>query len=78
MRQPPSFRPASRRTRISAWAVGSLAQLALVAGRRQHLAVPHDHRADRDVVVLERALGLAQREPHVVLVAREEAVHRLR
>ena len=49
-----------------------VAQLALVAGGREHLAVAHDHRADRHVVVLERALGLAQREPHVVLVAGEE------
>ena len=57
---------------------GVVAQLALVAGRRQHLPVAHHHGADRHVVVLERALGLAQREPHVVLVAREEAVHRCR
>ena len=48
------------------------AQLALVARRRDHLAVANDHGADRHVVVLERALGLAQRQSHEVLVARED------
>src|SRR6185503_12893223 len=39
---------------------------------REHLTLPHDHGADRHVLVLERALGLAEREPHVVLVPGEE------
>ena len=48
------------------------AQLALVARGRDHLPLADDHRADRDVVVLRRPLGLAQREAHEVLVAGEE------
>ena len=32
-----------------------LAQLALVVGRRDHLAVAHDDRADRHVLVFERS-----------------------
>jgi hypothetical protein len=49
------------------------AQLALVARGGDHLARMHDHAADRHVVVLQRSLGLAQRQAHEVLVAREEA-----
>ena len=48
------------------------AQLALVAGGGDHLALVDDHGADRHVVVVECALGLAQGEAHEVLVAREE------
>ena len=48
------------------------AQLALVARGGQHLALVGDHAADRHVLVLEGPLGLAQRQPHEVLVAREE------
>ena len=56
-----------------------LAQLALVVAGREDLAVAHDDRADRHVVVFQRALGLAQREAHEVLVAWEEAfAHRSR
>jgi hypothetical protein len=50
-----------------------LAELALVVAGRDHLAVVDDDRADRHVVVLERALRLAEGEAHEVLVAREEA-----
>ncbi len=56
---------------------GVVAELALVVTGADHLTVPDDHRTDRDVVVVERALGLAQRQPHVVLVAGEEvSAHR--
>ena len=51
---------------------GVLAQLALVVAGPDDLAVLDHDGPDRDVVVLERALRLAQREPHEVLVAREE------
>jgi hypothetical protein len=50
-----------------------LAQLALVVAGADDLAAVDEHRADRHVVVLERAFGLAQGEPHEVLVASEEA-----
>ncbi len=52
---------------------GILAQLALVVGRRDDLAVAHEHRADRHVVVFGRTLGLAQGETHEVVIAWEEA-----
>ncbi len=48
------------------------AELALVVAGADHLAVVDDHGADRHVVVLERPRGLAQRQAHEVLVAREE------
>ena len=58
---------------------GVLAQLALVVGRRNDLAVAHDHRADRHVLVFQRTLGLAQGQAHEVVVAWEEALaHRSR
>jgi len=49
-----------------------LAQLALVVRRRQQLAVAHDDRADRHVLVGRRLFGLAQGKAHEVLVAWEE------
>ena len=52
---------------------GVLAQLALVVPGGDHLAVVDDHRADRDVVVVQRALGLAQGQAHEVVVAGNEA-----
>ena len=52
---------------------GVLAQLALVVAGPHDLALVHDDGADRDVAVLERALGLAEGQPHEPLVAREEA-----
>ena len=51
---------------------GVTAQLALVVCGRDRLAVAYDHCSDRHVVVLERALGLPQREAHEVFVAWEE------
>ncbi len=51
-----------------------VAQFALVVPGADDLAVFDDHRPDRDVVVLEGTLGLAQRKAHVVLVPREEVV----
>jgi hypothetical protein len=38
------------------------------------LTVLDDHCPDRHVIVLQRALGFAQREPHEVLIAREEVI----
>ena len=49
------------------------ADLALVVAGGDDLAVLDDHGADRDVIVVERAHRLAQREAHEVLVARKEA-----
>src|SRR5205823_2908748 len=49
------------------------AQLALVRRGRYDLALVCDDAADRHVVMLGGAFGFAQRESHVVLVAREEA-----
>ena len=49
-----------------------LAQLALVVAGADHLAAAHDDRADRHVVVVERPPRLAQRQPHELLVAREQ------
>jgi hypothetical protein len=37
-----------------------------------HLALTHNHRPNRHVVVLERLLSLSQGEAHEVFVAREE------
>ena len=51
---------------------GVRAQLALVVARADDLAVVDDHGPDRNVVVLGRALGLAQGEAHEVLVTGEE------
>ena len=51
---------------------GVLAELALVVAGPDHLAVVDHDGADRDVVVLERAGGLAQRQAHEVLVSGEE------
>ena len=45
-----------------------LAQLALVVAGPDHLAGVRDDRADRDVVVLQGALRLAQGQAHEVLV----------
>ena len=56
-RQPPSASAAARIASISAWAVGSRAQLALVAGGRERLALAGDDGADRYVAV---GLGLAR------------------
>ncbi len=50
-----------------------LAQLALVVRGGDELAVVHDDRADRHVVVFRRALGLAQREAHEVVVVVERS-----
>ena len=50
-----------------------LAQLALVVTRADHLSLVHHHGADRHVVVIERVLGLADRQAHEVLVARKES-----
>src|SRR5204863_5476190 len=47
-------------------------KLALVARRRDHLAVASHDGADRDVAVRRRALGLAQREAHDPLVLLRE------
>ena len=47
---------------------GVLAPLALVVAGPDQLAAGDDDGAHRDVVVLERALGLADREPHAPLV----------
>jgi predicted enzyme related to lactoylglutathione lyase len=49
-----------------------LTQLALVVGGGDDLAVAHDDRADRDVVVVQRRLRLADRQAHEVLVARKK------
>jgi hypothetical protein len=51
-----------------------LAHLALVVRRGDDLAAVDDDRPDRHVVVLDRALGLAEGEPHEVLITREEAL----
>jgi hypothetical protein len=51
---------------------GIAAELALVEGGGQHLAAGDHDGSDWDVVVLDGALRLAQREPHEVLVAGEE------
>ena len=51
-----------------------LAQLALVVADAGDLALAHDDRTDRHVVVIEGALGLAQREAHEVLVEGEEVL----
>jgi len=51
-----------------------LAKLALVVCARDHLPIADDHRADRHVVVRERALRLTDRQAHEVLVKREEAL----
>ena len=48
------------------------AQLALVAGRRDHLAVADDDGSDRHVAVLGSGRRLRQRQAHGLLVAREE------
>ena len=50
-----------------------LAQLALVVAGADDLALVDDDGADRDVLVLERALRLAERQAHEPLVASEEA-----
>ena len=71
-RQLPSARAASRSAIISAWAVGSARTSRSLWPGADHLAVAHDDRADRDVVVLGCALGLAEGEAHEVLVAWEE------
>src|SRR5919109_532694 len=47
-------------------------KLALIAGGRKNLSISNEHRSDRHVALLACALGLAQRQAHVVLVAREE------
>src|SRR4051794_13655469 len=51
---------------------GVATQLALVAPGPDDLALVHDHRADRHVVVLQRPLGLAEGQAHEVLVLGEE------
>ena len=51
---------------------GVVAELALIVCGADHLAVVDDHRPDRHVFVLERALRLAQREAHEVFVAWKE------
>jgi hypothetical protein len=55
---------------------GVVAQLALVARGGEHLALAHEHGAYRDVIVLGRALRLAEGQPHEVLVATEEGAVR--
>ena len=67
------WRAACSIARISAWAVGS-AQLALVAGRADDLALERHDGADRHVALPSRAGGLAQREAHEVLVSWEVVV----
>ena len=54
------------------------AQLALVAGGGEQLAVAGDHRADRDVAVLGRRPGALDGQFHQPLVGRREiaALHR--
>ncbi len=52
-----------------------VALLALVVARADDLALVDHNRADRHVVVLERAFGLAQGEAHEVFVAGEEMIH---
>jgi serine protease len=47
-------------------------QLAFVTGRSDHLSAAGDDGPDRDVPVLGGALGLAQGEPHEVLIAAKE------
>jgi hypothetical protein len=47
---------------------GVLAQLSFVAARADHLAFAYHHRADRDVVVFKRTLGLCNRQAHERLV----------
>jgi hypothetical protein len=49
-------------------------QLALVAGRPNHLALANHHGADRHVLVLGGALCLFQGEAHELLVAPEESI----
>ena len=78
-RQLPATRAASRRAMISAWAVGSWRSSRSLWAAADELAVAHQHRADRHVVVFQRTLGLAQGQAHEVLVAWEEAsAHRSR
>ncbi len=63
-RQPPSSSAAARIASSSAWAVGSLAQLALVAGPRQQFAVAEDSGADRHVAVRLGFARLLDRDLH--------------
>ena len=73
MRQPPSrLRGLAHRQHLGMRG-GIAAQLALVPGRGEHLALAHDDRPDRHVVVVGRSLRLAKRQAHEVLIAPEEA-----
>jgi hypothetical protein len=57
--------------RVRSWV---LPKLALVVSARDHLPVADEHRADRHVVVRQRALRFADGQEHEVLVKREEAL----
>ncbi len=58
---------------------GVLAQLTLVVGAGDNLAVSHEHRANWHVLVFQRTFSLAQGQTHEVVVAWEEAfAHRSR
>ncbi len=68
---PDSLRCVAQRDHLGV-GCGVTAELALVVAESDDLAFLHDYGADRHVIVGERAVGLAEGQPHEVLIAGEE------